>query len=334
LWNSVPWWEDRPVPDLVDRLAGLALRIPTASSTIFPEGWGDPAAFDLIDLSADQIAAASIEWSPKTEHPGIRVRRGRFASPLAGLTDDSPVPVELVEPGTGTDRLVLLLPAWNDEGFRRRRELARALAGQGVAAAVAEIPLYGRRRRHRSPGMPIRTVADFIWMGAGAVAEGHALLAAMADRFPRLGVAGFSMGGNLAALVSAGSERPLATAVMAGPPSPEAAYLDGNLRHGIDWRALGGREAEPALRERLGAISALSTPPLPHHRCAVVVGGRNDGFVPPEAVAALAGHWGVDVRWLSGGHGVLWWRHRHELVGAVLDSFEYLISADRGSAPG
>lgn len=322
------------MPDVIDRLAGVALRIPTTSSTVFPEGWGDLAALDLIDLSADQIAPAAIDWDPKTEHPGIRVRRGRFPSPLGELAHDPPVPVELVEPGTGTERLVVLLPAWNDEGFRRRRELAQALAGEGVAAALAEIPLYGRRRRQQSPGMPIRTVADFIWMGAGAVVEANALLAAMADRFPRLGVAGFSMGGNLAALVSAGSERPLATAVMAGPPSPKAAYLDGNLRNAIDWKALGGRDAEPALRERLGAISALSTPPLPHHRSAVVIGGLKDGFVPPEAVAALADHWGVDVRWLAGGHGVLWWRHRHELVRAVLDSFDDLVSVDRGSAPG
>jgi dienelactone hydrolase len=321
------------VPDLIDRVAGLGLQFPSRNQVIFPDGWGDRSAFDLLTQVERAVEPVRPAWRTTTDEAGLRRHAGRFSSPLRDVDAVGDVPVELIEPSGGTDRLVVLFPAWNQEGFAPRHALAEALARQGVAVALLEIPLYGKRRRPGAAGMPIRTVSDFFVMGVGAIVEALALLTGLESQYPSLGVAGFSMGGNLAALTSAISARPLATALMAAPHTPRAPYLEGNLSHAIRWEALGGRTARPELTARLGAISALAYPARAHHRRAILVGGTGDGFVPPDAVEELAAHWQAEVRWLRGGHGILWWRHRLELVRAVLDSFA-AVNADRGSGPG
>lgn len=322
------------MPDLIDRAAGLGLRFPSPSQVVFPDGWGEPSASDLLARVAEPTVPVFPTWEELTEDAGLRRRTGRFSSPLDIEAASREVPVLVIEPTAGTDRLVLLFPAWNQEGFAPRLDLAEAMARRGVAVALLEIPLYGQRRRPGAVGMPIRTVADFFVMGAGSILEAQALLGGLGAEFPRLGVAGFSMGGNLAALTSAVAPWPLATALMAAPHTPRAPYLEGNLSRAVAWAALGGeRAARPELTARLGAISAVAYPARPHHRGAVVLGGRSDGFVPAASIEELADHWQVRVRWLRGGHGILWWRRREELVRAVIDSFE-AVSAGRGSETG
>ncbi|CAN5853886.1 hypothetical protein BH23ACT5_BH23ACT5_00200 [soil metagenome] len=317
------------MPHLFDRVAGLALTMPNPGTMIFPEGWGDPdlvGAFTRLDQPA-RPAAIDMVWQPKTEHRGYRRRRGSFASPISDLLPDDAhqVPVELTEPAAASERLVVLLPSWNDEGFESRRLFAESLAARRVATLAANIPLYGRRRRRNTSGMPIRTVADFGVMGLGAVIEAEAIVNALSGVYRQIGVGGFSMGGNLAALVSARSILPLATGLMAASHSPGPVYLEGTLRHAISWKALGGREARQRLSDLLEGVSALSLPPRDHHRAAVAVAARSDGFVPASSSAALADHWtGSELRWLPGGHATLWRKHRHALVDAIVDSFDRL----------
>ncbi len=330
--GSPPRGEHASISDvshLIDRLAGVALAMPNPGTTIFPDGWGDRLTAELLTRLGEPAPATPPElvWQPKTEHRGYRRRRGTFSSPLGELLPDAArvVPVELIEPAGGSDRLVVLLPSWNDEGFERRRLFAEPLAQRHVSTLMAEIPLYGLRRRHGSTGMPIRTVADFALMGGGAVAECESLLTSLAGEYSLLGVGGFSMGGNLAALVTARTRLHLATGLMAASHSPAPVYLEGTLRHAIDWRALGGRDTRRELAELLGSVSALSTPPGSHHRSVVMVAARSDGFVPAAACAALAEHWdGSEIRWLPGGHATLWRKHRSALVDAICDSFRRL----------
>jgi pimeloyl-ACP methyl ester carboxylesterase len=57
----------------------------------------------------------------------------------------------------------------------------------------------------------------------------------------------------------------------------------------------------------------------------VIVGATSDGFVPRAATEALAAHWpGAELRWITGGHATLAWRHRPELADAVVASFDRL----------
>lgn len=318
----------------LDAAAGLALRLRGHSVAIFPGGWGDEANLELFRRlpTQDEVGRAEIVWDAKTEHRGFRVRKGLFTSPIADRLPEAArvVPVESIEPGTGAHRGVVLMPAWNDEGFARRRKLALALLERRVATVMFEIPLYGSRRVVGAGESALPSVADFALMGAGALSEAHAILNGLEGTFGQLGVGGFSMGGNLAALVSAGSRRPVATGLMAASHSPAPVYLDGVLSRAIDFQALGGGDAAPELREVLGSVTATSEPPGPHHRAAVLVAAKGDGFVPAQAVATLARHWaGSELRWLSGGHAGLWWRHRGALVDAIADSFDRLVSVDR-----
>lgn len=323
----------RTVTSLIDAVAGFALKMRGGSAAIFPRGWGDRTSLELFDHLPvqDDIAAAEIVWDAKTEHRGFRTRKGLFKSPLASRLPDNAglVPVELIEPGTGTDRAVVLMPAWNDEGFERRRKIALPLLQRGVASVMFEIPLYGSRRGGVGDDIAIGSVSDFALMGAGALSEAHALLNGLERSYGWLGVGGFSMGGNLAALVSAGRRLGVATGLMAASHSPGPVYLDGVLSGAIDFPALGpGGGAE--LRRVLSSVTVTSQPPRPHHRAAVLVAARGDGFVPGQAVLAVAAHWpGSELRWLPGGHGGLWWRHREALVSAISDSFDRMVSGDR-----
>lgn len=304
------------------------MAIPNPSTIIFPDGWGDLGALEMVGRDFTTGQPAEIVWKPKMENRGTRVRRGLFASPTPGLDDTRAVPVELMEPAAGTERVTVLMPAWNEEGFDRRRKLGTWLAARGIASAYFDIPFYGQRRRPAWRGSPIRTVLDFMLMGAGAVEEAHAVLAALTRDYAHMGVGGFSMGGTLAALVSATSPYPLATGLMAASHSPEPVYLRGSLRRAISWNALGGRSEAQRLSDTLGAVTVLSYEPPSHSAQAVLVAATSDGYVPPGEARAVADHWpGSVMRWLPGGHATLWWRHQDELADAIGESFDRLTAA-------
>lgn len=318
------------MPHPIDAAAGLFYRLGLSRHRVFPDGWGDRFAVAMLEeptVAAEPVEAADIVWGRKEERPGHRVRRGRFSSPIADHLppDSASVPVELIEPGTGTDRHVVIMPAWNDHGFVQRRKLAGLLVGAGVGSILFDIPFYGARRVTRAEEQAIRTVGDFALMGLGAVKEALAIMAATSGQ---VGVTGFSMGGNLAALVSAVAEAPIATSAVAASHSPGPVYLDGVLSRAIDWEALGGRDQANGLRAALTSASALRYEPKPHHRHAIIVAAVADGFVPLDATRRLSDHWGAELRLLPGGHATALWRHRPAMAKAVADSFERMSAID------
>ncbi len=311
----------------IDFLAPVGFRL-DRRSRVFPSGWGDEAELALLDrvlTAADPVPAIDVGWGRKEEHPGFRLRRAVFPSPVAEVLPEPArvVSVEWVEPARGTRRTTVLLPAWNDEVFVVRRKLAVLLAERGVGSFIADIPFYGARRVTPDAHPALRTVGDFAVMAYGAVAEGRALVG-LASRMGAAGVSGYSMGGNLAAYVSATMPRPVATAPLAASHGPGPVYLEGALRRAIVWNALGDRaEAGARLQAVLGGASVLHLPPLSHHPAAVVVSAGRDGFVHPSFSRELAAHWGAELRVVRGaGHGTLLWRHKRILVDAIVDSFD------------
>jgi hypothetical protein len=309
----------------VDRVAGMALGWAPARSRLFSGGWGDPAALDLLDGLEHLGPPAPIApaWGPWERRRDLRLRRGAFPSPLVELPEASRTGHVLqVMPAAGTDRICLLMPAWNDHGYAARLALARRLVGHGIGSLLLENPYYGERRGAADRDPAIRTVADFALMGMGAIQEGRGLVAGLTP-VHRVGVAGFSMGGNLAALVSATTQGPLATAPLAASHSPGPVYLDGILRAGIDWKALAGpADPEAELRRRLSAVSVLRVEPPDHVRHAVLVAARDDGFVPVDLTRALHRHWpGSELREVAGGHATLWYGAKPVLARAVVDAF-------------
>jgi dienelactone hydrolase len=316
----------------IDRLGGTIVSRGPHRLRFFTDGWGDSAAIDAAGMPSGDPSPITIDWLSDSVDNGIGISVGIFESPVATLPDHARHgAVTRVLPEAGVDRMVVLMAAWNEHDSRTRFGIARRLAQRGIGSLVLENPYYGIRRPADHDGQPIRTVADFFQMGIGAVTEGRGLLATVRKEGFTPGVAGYSMGGNIAALVSSTMPFPVATAPLAASYSPAPVYLDGALRGGIDWASLGGRSsAEPRLRETLLRASVLDRPAPDHARHAVMVSARSDGYVPPAATQALHAHWpGSELRWVGGGHATLLWMHKGALAAAIEDSFVHLTRAPR-----
>lgn len=310
----------------VDRLSGLALRHGPGRLKFFSEGWGDHSYIIPTDIAGVAPQPLPVNWLSTTTTGSGTVSHGAFTSPFEGLPHRSGHGSILsIEPVVEARRVVLLMPAWNEHEPRVRVALAKRLASRGIRSLILENPYYGTRHPDPAEPQPIRTVNDFMTMGGAAVAEARGILAWLKEQGWDAGIAGYSMGGNTAALTSASVPFPVATAALAASHSPGPVFLDGVLSSGIAWDALGGPVQEQALRDTLNAVSVLHIDPEPHTASAVVVGARSDAYVPATATEALARHWvDSELRILPGGHATLVWFHKNALADAIVDSFDRL----------
>ncbi len=308
----------------IDRVGGLVVAKGPRRLKFFSEGWGDPSALEPPDLTVSAVEPIAPTWLTDSTDDDVVTRHGVYHSYLDDLPPRSQHGSLLaVEPTSGVERTVVLMAAWNEHDPKIRVALARRLAHRGIRSFIPENPYYGSRHPDPTDHQPIRSVADFMRMGGSAVIEARGLLTGLRGSGHTLGVSGYSMGANIAALASATLDFPVATAALAASHSPGPVFLDGVLRHGIAWDALGGRDAEHRLRGILDSASALRVPAAAHTRHAVVVRARNDGYIPQQATTDLVGHWpGSDLRVLPGGHATLIWYHKRLLVDAIEDSFD------------
>lgn len=313
----------------IDRFAAVLIRRGPRRLRIFPDGWGDRTAVSRMEDINTVLAPApeiEIEWEPIKHLIDRTTRDGRFDAITDVPAAAQQALVRVVAPPHGTDRMCLLMAAWNDHGYNTRQHLAEELLRHDIASLLLEIPYYGRRRLVGPEEQPIRTVADFARMGLGAVAEGRALLKHFRPHY-MMGVSGYSMGGNIGALVGAAAGFPVAMAPLAASYSPGPVFLDGVISHGIQWDALGGIDQRDELRSALTAASVLRIPPPDWAPAAVLVAAKSDGFIPTDAVRRLQQHWpGSALRWRRGGHATLLWRQRRVLADAIADSFDRLAS--------
>lgn len=309
---------------LVDVAGGLLVRHGPRRLRFFGDGWGDETVLARDDLPVSAPPPLDVRWLQPRRAGDLTIRDGWFDS-AAPLPDGARRgAVRRISPPVATERVCLLMAAWNDHTYTTRTRLARSLATRGIGSVLLHQPYYGPRRPDDRPGSPIRTVSDFMMMGRAALDEGRGLLATIAAGGEMPGVSGYSMGGNLAAIISATMPFPVATAPLAASHSPAPVYLDGVLRHGIAWDALGGEaSAAPDLRRILLTASALRLPPPAHVAAAVLVAARNDGYVPPSATEDLHRHWpGSELRWERGGHATLLWLRGDVLAAAIADAFD------------
>lgn len=311
----------------IDRIAAVMVKRGPRRLRIFPGGWGDPAVVSqLADIATLKIAPPDIQvsWGGVTRLPDRTIRDGHFAAVTEVPDEAQTATIRLVEPPAGTDRLCLLMAAWNDHGYDTRQQLADELLLRGIGTLILEIPYYGSRRIVGPAEQPIQTVADFARMGIGAVTEGRALLGHFRAEYT-MGVSGYSMGGNIGALVGAAAGFPVAMAPLAASHAPGPVFLDGVISNGIQWNTLGGKDASDRLRDALTSASVLRLPAPSWAPAAVMVAARSDGFIPVDAVAQLHQHWaGSELRWARGGHATLLWRQRSKLADAIADSFDRL----------
>lgn len=279
----------------------------------FADGWGDEVVIrDVSVEGARERPPAEIEvaWGAERREGGGLLREGVFESPEVRLPPAvRRARVRLLGPASGEPRAVCLhLAASGDEGFAMRLRFAAPLLEQGIAALVLENPYYGERRPAGQPGTALRTVSDMVLMASATVRESRSLLAWLERQgHRRLGVAGYSMGGQMCALVAVTWPRPLAVAALAPSDSPAPVFTEGLLSRHPRWDALcrpgeSDDRARAELRRFLlrFAVSTLPRPVEP--RAAVVVANRHDGVVPSAEAERIARHWGCELRWLDGGH--------------------------------
>ena len=303
--------------------------MPRFYDPVFADGWGDQPTLSRLRNEALEIAPIpdiDISWSAPVERRKVRLTRGNFPSPRAELLPPASrlATVLRVDPLVELQGTCVLMASFNDHGFATRLNLATRLSDHGIASIILENPYYGERRP--SSGQPLRTVVDFFSMGASAVLESRAILNVMKKELSTpVGVAGYSMGGNIAALVSATVSFPVATAGLAASHSPGPVWTEGLLAKAIAWDALGGRHQGKEIARVLGSASVLNFPPQPHCRTAVLAAPTGDGYIPKAAFEDLHKHWpGSELRWIAGGHAsVLMWK-KDDLVRAIVDSFERL----------
>lgn len=315
----------------LDRAAAFASARMPPEKRPFSAGWGDEhvIARYLREISTvPPLESARLLQRAARRSGGTIVRDVSFPSPHDGLPDAVRIArARWITKWPEPKRIVVLHPGWNDESYATRTRLARLLLAENVASIMPQQPFYGDRRRDPEAGAPIMLVSDFCLMGRAAVLEGRALAATFHERGYQVGVAGYSMGGNIAGFVTASVHFPVASAPIAASYSPGPVFFDGILRHTIAWEALGGPTDHNlrTLREIIGAASILDFPPPPHTRAAVLLAATKDGLVPNATTLRLHHHWpGSKLDWVTAGHGSLLWMNRDRIVGAIVESFERL----------
>lgn len=298
----------------------------------FADGWGDDEILrDVSFAGARDRPVPVIEpvFGPERRADGGLVAEGTFTSPEDRLPEAGrTVRFRLLRPLAGEPRGAFVhFAASGDEGFAMRLRFAAPLLEQGIAAVILENPYYGRRRAPGQRGAALRTVSDLVLMASATVREGRALLGWLERRGNRrLGVCGYSMGGQMSAYVAVSWPRPLAVAALAPSDSPASVFTEGLIAAYPRWDALrraGGSaaDARAELRRFLLRFAVSALPPPVDAGAAVIVGNRGDAVVPPAEAERIARHWRCELRWLPGGHASAIALAQRRLRRAVADAF-------------
>ena len=297
---------------LADDLVARAFR----AGILYRSGFGDRDGLaEMVRAVAEYTretpyGEGDLRWT-KSEDGG-RHRDGTFESPTT-----VPLPpearqgvLELWSP-VGTERgpACLVLAATGEEGFFRRRRLARTLVGAGITAVLLENPYYGARRPRGQHGPALRTVFDQFAMNLATVDEARFLLHVLRARgYGPVGVTGYSQGGFMSAFAASLVDFPVVAVPRAAGTSAEVVFTESALSHGVHWPAL-AREVGSEERARRELASMLRVVDLTKHpapidtNLATIVVSRHDRFVPPADGEALHRHWaGSHLVWSEGGH--------------------------------
>jgi pimeloyl-ACP methyl ester carboxylesterase len=287
----------------------MAVAWVSRKSGLFSRGWGDESVLAEFSDRTRYLAAPApvkIAWHA-TRKWGRDVRRdGTFPSPVTALPDAVKTVHVRAWTREGNQAACVMLAASRDEGYWIRERVFGGLTGRGIDLYLVENPYYGQRRNGRGPSEI--TVSDHGLMALGMVLEARALLDHLRPQYRKLVVAGYSMGGHMAALTAAVTPLPVGSAVLATGASASAIYTRGLLSWSVDFDTLGGGvDGREAARERLRSLFDTADvtgyrPPL-RADAAVVSGCTRDGYVLPSETERLHRHWrGCTLRWIEAGH--------------------------------
>lgn len=293
--------------DLFDHLVAWS----SGRSRVFRHGWGDERLIERLATAGrfeQEPAAIHLRWGAPAVEGNVAVTDGWFDAPVAELPRGArSAVVRRLAPVARPERprpVYVVLASSGDEGFGMRQRLWQPLVAEGaIEVVLLENAMYGARRPDGQNGADVRTVSDQLLMNVSMVDEARALLEWLArEGHEHTGIAGYSMGGSMAALVAALTPRPLAAAVFAAGRSGVPVFTEGLLSRGIDYAALGvGARARMA---EIFGVADLDRYAAPRRaEAAVLVAARRDGYVFAAQVEALAKQWpGSELRWIDSGH--------------------------------
>src|SRR5688572_28580176 len=101
-----------------------------------------------------------------------------------------------------------------------RKAVYGPLVPLGIDLLILENPYYGLRRPLRAQNASVLTVADQVQMNVATLLEAIALLRWAKPRYERRAVAGYSMGGHMAALTGVLYREPIAIGAFATGACP------------------------------------------------------------------------------------------------------------------
>jgi pimeloyl-ACP methyl ester carboxylesterase len=299
----------------------------TCRQKLFSRGWGDEKLLSHLIQNASfgqPLEPISVNWCVTGGHDGQIRRDGTFASPLDLLPTGARTAHVRAWSKDGNAAACVILAASRDEGYKTRERVFRSLVSRGLDLYLLENPFYGRRRTSSSASLD--TFSDHVLMNMGSVWEARTLLEYLRGLYDRLTVAGYSMGGHMAAITAAVSPFPVACAALATGASAAPIYTQGLLSWSVNLRALSTeKDQQQAARKRLhlmieAADVTRQSPPI-RSDAAFLVGCASDGYVLANEVKRLHEHWpGSTLRWLPAGHVTGLLLFRAALRDAVVDA--------------
>jgi hypothetical protein len=300
-------------------------------SKIFSQGWGDEAFLNGLSdqmSQADPAPAISLTWHSTEQRNRITQREGTFPSPLTKLPNEARTVHLRAWLREGNQNACVVLAGSGDQGYWLRERVFGALAERGIDLFFLENPFYGLRRI--AGGLSALKVSDQAMMALGMVLEARALPGCLRSHYTKLAVAGYSMGGHMAAITAAVTPFPVACAAMAAGASASSIYTRGLMSWYIDFdRLAGAPERRAVVQERLHAFfdaaDITNYPPAMRTAAAIILGCTRDGYVLRSETERLHRHWpGSTLRWLAAGHFSALVTSRRVLCDCVVEAIEKL----------
>jgi len=294
---------------------------------LFSQGWGDETLLaDLVRRAsfAQPPGPISVDWSTGDHSIDPVQRDGKFTSPMDLLPAEARTVYVRAWLKAGNTAGCVILAASRDEGYKMRERVFGPLVNRGLDLYLLENPFYGRRRTDSSASLS--TFSDHALMNLASVWEARALLEYLRGSYGKLTVAGYSMGGHMAAITAAVCPFPLACAPLATGASAAPIYTIGLLSWSVNLEALANDSGQQlAARERLHRLIepadvTRQAPPM-RADAAVVVGCKRDGYILANEIERLHQYWsGSALRWLPAGHVTGLMFFRSALRDAVADA--------------
>ncbi len=301
---------------------------------MFSKGWGDEEVLRRLEdqpLFDQPPRVPDITWREqgvrKSKHGPVTICDGTFASPFTDLPEQISIAHVRLLSAPRNERAAVVIAGSREEGFGMRQSIYGPLVtGAGTDVLILESPFYGVRRLPALNTSSLPTVSQQILLNLALVEESRALAAWLLDRrYARVGVAGYSMGGTVAALVGATVDAPLALSVLAAGLSSAPVLTEHMLSWSVDYKALGesGRARLRRIVERVD-LGQFPAPKAVH--AAILLGCSRDGYIPAEQIRALHALWkGSELRWVHAGHISALFTQRRALRAAVGDSLDRLV---------